>query len=254
MDAGTSCPFDASPPATDAAPRYSGSVVASWSVSSGGVISAGFPNFTGPPQMTGTGTVCGCGGGIALPSPSSSAGIITVRAGPCEADVASLSFDDESGFPEYPQASASWTPGAALAVTAQGDPAQVHAFAGMLQTGEPLAGLTPAFGPQAQDIVIPLDQSLVVSWTPEGRSGEVVAVELREVTTSSVVTCSCYVSDSAGTLTMPAASLSHFVPTATPHATATAQVVRTIDGALGIDDAVVDLVGVVSAGGPVVLQ
>jgi hypothetical protein len=236
----------------DGSAPYTGSVVASWSNSTQ-LLSAGFPYFGGFPAA-GNGTTCHCASGIADPAPSRSAGTITVQAGPCGPVVASLSFGDDSGFPEYTQESVSWTPGDALAVSAAGDPSQVHAFAGTLQTGIPLSGLSPAIGPSAQNIVVPLDQPLVLSWTPEGRSGETVDVYIRQVTPTSVVSCGCVAPDSAGTMTFPSALLSqHFVPTTTK-TTATATVARTIDTLTSADDAVVHLVGVVSVGGPVLLE
>jgi hypothetical protein len=150
---------------------------------------------------------------------------------------------------------ASWTPGDALAVSAPGDPSGAPAFAGTLQTVVPLAGLSPAIGGSAQNLVIPLGHDLVVTWTPEGHDGETVDVTLRQITSSSVVSCGCSALDSAGTLTMPSSLLSqHFVPTTSPQTTATASVLRSIDTPVGTGDAQVHLVGVVQASGPVLLQ
>jgi hypothetical protein len=238
--------------ANDAA-TYQGAVVASGTTAGRQVLSAGFPYFGGFPSSKG-GTTCNCGGGIALPAPSQSAGIVTVQVAHCGALVASLAFSDEGGFAEYDQSPASWTPGAALAVSAAGDPSQVHAFAGTLQTGVPIAGLSPAIGPSGQNIVIPLDQDLVVSWTPEGRSNETVDVVLEETTPSSIVTCTCFGPDAAGTMTVPSALLSQHLVATTTKTVANASVSRTIETLAAADDAVVDLVGVVTVGGPVDLE
>lgn len=253
-DASTECSFSTTgTPQQDGGALYSGTVVASASIS-GQVLSAGFPSFGGYSTAS-TGTVCNCITGIALPAPSSSAGTITVLAGPCGPAVGSLAFDSEAGVEaQYTQIPATWTPGDALAVSAQGDPSQVHAFAGILQTGVPIADLSPAIGPSAQNIVIPLDQPLVLSWTPEGRSGETVDLLVREITTTSVVACGCAALDSAGTMTVPSALLSqHLVPT-TSKTTAVAYVTRAIETLAGADNAVVQLVGVVETGGPILLE
>ncbi len=243
---------DAGTTGNDAGP-YQGAVVASGTSAGQQLLSAGFPYFGSFPATTG-GTTCNCVEGIADPSPSQSAGTITVQAAHCGPLVASLAFGDDSGFPEYAQSPATWTPGDALVVSAPGDPSQVHGFAGTLQTGVPLAGLSPAIGPSGQNIVIPLDQPLVVSWAPEGRSNETVDVTLSAVTTSSYATCGCFAPDSAGTLTMPSALLSqHFAPTTTK-TTANLGVSRTLVTPVAADDAVVDLVGIVSVEGPVDLE
>jgi hypothetical protein len=236
---------------SDGGARYSGGVVASWT-GSGGVLSAGFPSFGIIPPTTEA--TCNCATGIALPAPSSNAGTITVQVAPCGPLLASLPFGVDSGAMEYPQAQASWTPGDALAVSAPGDPSQVHAFAGILQTGVPLTGLTPAIGPSSQNILVPRAQPFVVSRTPEGRSGEMVDLVLRQITPSTVVACGCVVPDSAGSVTVPAALLSeHFVPSTTKtHETAV--VLRTIDRPVAADDALVDLVSLVEVQGTVLFQ
>jgi len=256
-DAAPGCEDDASGIAVgDGAQPYVGAVVASSSPNGGGLLSAGFPFFGWWPATTGTtGATCGCSGGIPDPAPSSSAGDITVKTGtPCGPLLALLPFDTSSGFAEYTQAHVSWTPGDAFAVSAPGDPAQVHAFAGMLQTGVPLADLSPPIGPSAQNIVIPLNQPLVVSWKPEGQPGESVAVSLEQSTSSSVERCTCVAPDSAGTLTIPADILSKsFVPTGAAKP-ADLGASRAIDTAVGADNAVVHLVSIVETGGPVILE
>ncbi len=236
---------------------YSGSVVASWTTS-GTLLSAGFPNFGGGyAAAVGTGTTCNCVGGVADPAPSASAGTVTVQSAPCGPVLATLVFASEGGFAQYAQSHASWTPGDALFVSAPGVPSQVHAFAGFLRTGVPISGLSPGFGPTAQDIVVRLDQPLVVSWTPEAKTpSETVLVGFSQVTTSSIVECGCFALDSEGTLTVPAGLLSqHFVASASgANRAATASATRIIDTQAGADDALVDLIGVVGTGGPIVFE
>jgi hypothetical protein len=251
---GTACAADEAGTVTDdgGAP-YEGAVVASMSNSSP-LLWAGFPYFGSFPTAS-AGTTCNCAGGIPDPPPSRSAGTVAVQAAHCGPLLASLFFDTEAGaFPEYTQSHAAFTPGDAFSISAPGDPSAIHAFAGTLQTPVPIAGLSPAFGPSAQNLVISVNEDLVVSWTPEGRPGETVDVVLSELGPTSIVECACFAPDSAGTLTLPASLLvQHFTETTTG-VSANAGASRTIDTLVGADDAVVHLVGVVAVGGPVLLQ
>jgi hypothetical protein len=254
LDATTGCAADdAGAPSDDGGAPYGGAVVAYMS-NSNPLLSAGFPYFGTFPTAT-TATTCNCASGLVDPAPSQNAGTITVQAAHCGPLVATLTFGtDAGGFPEYGQSGAPWTSGDAFSVSASGDPSQIHAFAGTLQTPVSFAGLSPAIGPSAENLVLPLDKDLVVSWTPEGRLGETVAFRLSELSPASLGSCACYGPDSAGTLTVPASLLSqHFVPTTTK-TTANASVLRTIDVLAGADDAIVHLVGVVAVSGEVLLQ
>jgi len=98
--------------------------------------------------------------------------------------------------------SQSWNPGDALTVSATGN--QVHAFTGTLQTGSLLAGVVPLIGPAP--VVVDLTQDFEVSWTPEGRSNEIVLLMLQGLG----LTCYCIVPDSAAHVTVDASIVNAF--------------------------------------------
>jgi hypothetical protein len=131
----------------------------------------------------------------------------------------------------------------------------VPAFAGRLQTGGPLAGLSPPMGPMAKPLVISRSVDFVVTWTPEGMTDEAVGLVLVQPQISerseNESDCLCAAPDAAGRLTLSAAQLSAaFGPSTTGQITVRRFIVRTV--AAGA--ASVQLVGYVATGGVVMFE
>jgi hypothetical protein len=95
-----------------------------------------------------------------------------------------------------PVTSQPWSPGDALSVLATGN--EVEPFAGVLQTGPALAGVTPPIGPSP--VVVDYRQAFEVSWTPEGKGDATV---LLSVPYSGGI-CFCDAPDAAGKLVVDA--------------------------------------------------
>jgi hypothetical protein len=88
---------------------------------------------------------------------------------------------------------ATWGAGDPLGVSAAGG--AVAAFSGILHTPAAISGLNPAFG--TTPVAIALGSDFQVSWTPEGKEGEVMILEM-----SPQIFCS--VPDSAGSVMVDA--------------------------------------------------
>jgi hypothetical protein len=141
-------------------------------------------------------------------------------------------------------ASQPWAPGDALSVTATGD--QVHAFHGTLQTGALLAGLTPSF---ASTLTVDRSEDFVVSWVPGGGTNDNVVLRIGQMTTGSYVRCFCAVTDSVGSVTVPASVLAGFLGTTDAGSDAQLGASITLErlrvSKATSDNAVIDLVGAV---------
>jgi hypothetical protein len=163
-------------------------------------------------------TTCTCTQpGIALPVNVPSAGTITVQAPHCGATLATLlpKLSKPEGFSYTGPDITVRTPGEAFSVTAPGAPGGIAAFAGTLEIPAPFAGVMPRLGPTTQPLVVSRSKDLVVTWTPEGKTGETVDLFLvaQAPGVSGDLDCRCSTSDSAGKLTVPAATLSMFART-----------------------------------------
>ena len=104
--------------------------------------------------------------------------------------------------PSTPQSHASWTPGDPLAVSAPGNPSQVHAFAGTLQRCFSPGSPRPSVPPRRTSSFPSISPSSSRG-RPEGRSGETVNVVLSQLSTSSIVNCACLAPDSRGRRSRP---------------------------------------------------
>jgi hypothetical protein len=211
---------------------------------------------------------CCCENGIALPLPNPpDAAVITVASVDSGRALAlltpgkptvdggvvssTLQGTSDLGAAWYPRAgvypwtpSQPWNPGDVLRVSAPG--ATVDAFAGSLQTGALLSGVTPALD-AAAPLVIDRSQDLTISWPPEGRPGETVLLTLRQIAPTAVRACFCTGPDD-GKLTVGASALGPFT---TDQLEAGIQLERLITTTVTSDNAVIDLVGAVAVGGQV---
>ena len=93
-----------------------------------------------------------------------------------------------------------WTPGTALKVTSSGG--SINPFSATIVAPGLLAGLMPSF---AASINVPLHSDLVVSWTASARACSEISFGLSQG--AGMPHIGCVASDSAGTLTVPAALL-----------------------------------------------
>lgn len=200
-------------------------------------------------------TTCSCRHlAIADPVDLPSAGTITVQALHCGATLATLV--PKSGAPtgtRYAGATLeSWSPGEAFSVTATGAPGGIAAFAGTLQTAAPFGAVMPPIGPTTKPILISRLTDLVVTWTPEGKTGESVTLTLSQLEDGTDEVCTCSTKDSAGKLTVPAATLSSaFTPTSGTMDGASATLERFIARTYAVGKSSVDLVGLVETSGGV---
>jgi hypothetical protein len=228
-------------------------------------IFAAFPAFGGPiytPSATAPGCACHAHNGIADPPPFSNAGTITIASPDCGPSLATLTYSGGDSYPYMGMSSPSWSPGSVLDVSATGGMAAsnlsngISAFTGTLQTVVPPAVLSPAiFGPSAQPTALPLDQPLVVTWTPEGLPGETVLVYVSQIN-EGFAECMCVAPDAAGTLTIAASSLMQtFQASANASEAASATWSRSVVSRVADGSAQeVDLVGQVELDGSVLFQ
>jgi hypothetical protein len=254
------------PPAANA--QNVGAVIASLSVAGAAQtqsVEASFPAFGLPiytPSATAPGCSCQAHNGIADPPYFGNAGTITVAPPDCAAPLATLTYSGGESSPYMAMPSSAWTAGSLLDVSATGGMAAsnlsdgIPAFAGTLQTVVAPATLSPAiFGPSTQPPTVPLDQPLVVTWTPEGLPGETVLVYVSQVN-EGFAECMCVAPDAAGTLTIAANSLmATFQPSANASQAASAMWTRSVvsrvaDGSMNE----VDLVGQVELDGAVLFE
>jgi hypothetical protein len=242
------------PPSDDGGVAFHG-VVAAYSDSSGPTIEAGFPLFGFTYAVaSGPGTKCSCLSGVALPVGSENAGTITVERPHCGGVLATLLYYGNQAEADYSATSQlPWNPGDTLDVVATGG---VTPFSGTLQTGGPIVGLSPATLAGPQPLNVSRSQDFVLTWMPEGKSGESVMVDIRQPSPQSQ-SCACVAPDSDGKITLGAALLQGFVPTTSPNPQNTqvyVTVSRSIVSSVYTASGRVDLVGQVAVGGTLNLQ
>jgi hypothetical protein len=106
-----------------------------------------------------------------------------------------------------------WRPGDTLLFSAAGD--TVQAFSGTVKAPDfPIAGINPAL---SQDINQPtrmyVGKDFTITWTPGSGAGNKMTLYLTAYLPAAIGvdgTITCWADDSAGTLTIPWALLSHF--------------------------------------------
>jgi hypothetical protein len=112
--------------------------------------------------------------------------------------------------PDYPEVgSATWTAGDLLEVSAAGG--NIARFDGDLQTPAAIAGVAPAFGPTPVNIAPVVD--FRVAWTPEGRDGERMGLQIDTINpTGGATFIDCDVADSEGSVLVDAGLWEGIVP------------------------------------------
>jgi hypothetical protein len=213
---------------------------------------------TGPRPAIGGCPNCCCGveeRGLPLPGKPPDAGRITIAAAAGATTLATLDYSGNlygmsdlgwswfSPLSDYgPVDSQPWSPGDALRVLAAGN--EVESFAGVLQTGPPLAGITPPIGPSP--VIVDRSQAFEVSWTPEGAGDATVLLRLPR----SGSVCYCDAPDSAGRLVVDANLLS----TLSVGQNGEIKLARLTISTVTSGNATIDLVGAVIQAGPLVAQ
>ena len=213
---------------------------------------------TGPRPAIGGCPNCCCGveeRGLPLPGKPPDAGRITIAAAAGATTLATLDYSGNlygmsdlgwswfSPLSDYgPVDSQPWSPGDALRVLAAGN--EVESFAGVLQTGPPLAGITPPIGPSP--VIVDRSQAFEVSWTPEGAGDATVLLSLPR----SGSVCYCDAPDSAGRLVVDANLLS----TLSVGQNGEIKLARLTISTVTSGNATIDLVGAVIQAGPLVAQ
>jgi hypothetical protein len=145
--------------------------------------------------------------------------------------------------PSYPEiTNVSWTAGDTLDVQAAGG--DVDAFAGSLQTPATLQGLSPAFG--QGPIAIASGTDFQISWTPEGKAGEIMQVQIE----SDGAWVSCTASDSDGSVVIGADLIAQLSLAANP----TIHLIRSITSNVLGPNATVALEGQLWLGAPAIIQ
>jgi len=142
-------------------------------------------------------------------------------------------------------ASQPWRPGDALQISASGD--QVSPFFATLQTGVPLAGITPAIAAPGSPLHVSRSADFEISWTPEGAGKDVVLLTLGQI---GETLCSCTAPDAAGSITMSSTLLAQ-VPTqgSTDPAASVIELARVTTSTVTSGNVTVDLVGMVQVTG-----
>ena len=223
IDAATSADLDTDTADSSSEAMYSGVVLAMITqdeATTNYVARAVFT--TGPRPAIGGCPHCCCGveeRGLPRPGKPPDAGRMTIAAAAGATTLATLvpgSFVDGHGvfhgmsdlgwswfspLSDYaPVDSQPWSPGDSLQVVAAGN--EVESFAGVLQAGPSLAGVTPPIGPSP--VVVDHSQAFEVSWTPEGKGDATVLLSIPR----SGSVCYCDAPDSAGRLVVDANLLS----------------------------------------------
>jgi hypothetical protein len=142
--------------------------------------------------------------------------------------------------------SVKWQPGDTLTFSASGS--VVEAFQGNLPTMQDFAGVTPALSYTTASTV-PLNADFVVKWTPgNGTTVRLFVDALKGSAQAGVFTCD--VPDSSGTVSVPAALLSHLAAGDTGIATLTRGALTAVTGG----NANVGLISTVTTGGTLKFQ
>lgn len=113
--------------------------------------------------------------------------------------------------PDYAEIDdAVWNGGDVLGVSAPGG--NIAAFSGNLETPALIAGVTPPFG--STPVMIAKGADVPISWTPEGRDGETMQLQIDAVATAGPAdVILCTVPDSAGSVVVDASLLAR-IPSA----------------------------------------
>jgi hypothetical protein len=146
-----------------------------------------------------------------------------------------------------PVDSVAWSPGDVLRVSATG--MEVGAFAGLLDTGDLLTGVTPPIGPP---LVIDRAHDLDIAWTPEDLPGATVLLAIQQFTMRSTLACYCTAPDAAAKLTVSATLLADFA--STDQLSAAIQLERLLVTSISGPNATIDLVGSVAQAGNISFQ
>ncbi len=176
------------------------------------------------------------GGAVALVS----AGTITITDG--TAAIAALKPGSNGGYAiaSANNPSVKWQPGDTLTFAASGG--VVQAFQGHLVTMQDFSGVTPALSSTATNV--PIASDFVVKWTPGN------GTTVRLIVAAKPGTFTCDASDSAGTVTVPAALLSHLAAGDTGIAT----LIRGAATPVSDGNATVDLLASVTMSGSLKFQ
>jgi hypothetical protein len=143
--------------------------------------------------------------------------------------------------PNYTESNnVTWGAGDRLGVSAAGG--AVAAFSGILDTTAAISGVNPAFG--TTPVAVALASGFQVSWTPEGKEGEVMLLDIFYPASGWPIQIECSVPDSAGSVVVDASVLAPLAaPLASSTSTADISLTRSITSNISAANATISLGG-----------